>query len=197
MYDLLIAFLVIFLDNIAPVFAPPTWMILSFITLNYPISNLFLFVVVALAAATLGRICLALLSRTIIRKRLLGKSAIKNIDYLKIYVEKHKKISFSVFLIFAFTPFPTNYLFMAYGLTNLKLIRLVIPFMIGRAVSYSFWIYASAEISKTIVIKSSQLYSFSSIYFVVTQLLIIFGLYLFTKIHWKDLIENKKLKLIK
>ena len=52
-------FFVVFVLNVLPAFAPPTWMTLSFVGLAVPNVNVVALAVVGAAAATLGRIALA------------------------------------------------------------------------------------------------------------------------------------------
>jgi hypothetical protein len=56
---LLLLFGLIFGLNLIPVFAPPTWMALTFIGFEFTETNPLLLALVAAAAATLGRITLA------------------------------------------------------------------------------------------------------------------------------------------
>ena len=57
------------------------------------------------------------------------------------------KLTFGAFLFYAFTPLPSNYLFIAYGLTALPLIRIALPFLLDRFVSYLLWARSAAGIS--------------------------------------------------
>ena len=50
----------------------------------------------------------------------------------------------SVFLFYALSPLPSNFLFIAYGLTGLPLLRIALPFFIGRTATYSFFILSGA-----------------------------------------------------
>jgi hypothetical protein len=60
--------LVIFVLNVIPIFAPPTWTVLSFIAITYE-SNIIVLAIVGAVAATLGRLTLAKLSRVIVRQK--------------------------------------------------------------------------------------------------------------------------------
>ena len=63
-----IIFLVVFVLNVIPILAPPTWSVLSFIAIRFN-SNIILLAVVGAVAATLGRLVLAKLSTVIVRQR--------------------------------------------------------------------------------------------------------------------------------
>ena len=54
-------------------------------------------------------------------------------------LDARRKLTFGMFLFYAFTPLPPNYLFIAYESTTVRLPSLAIPFFPGRSVSYSFW----------------------------------------------------------
>ena len=73
MIDQLFAFAVlialIFALNLIPVFAPPTWMALAFIGFQFPETNPWALALVGAAAATAGRLTLALLSDRIVSRK--------------------------------------------------------------------------------------------------------------------------------
>ena len=73
-------FLVVFLLNLIPAFAPPTWMVLSYLGLRYSSGNIPAFALIAAVAATLGRLILAKGARDIVRKRWMSAHAIKNVS---------------------------------------------------------------------------------------------------------------------
>ncbi len=54
-----VLFLVVFVLNVLPAFAPPTWTTMSFIGLTVPNADFVLIAVVAATPATSGRIILA------------------------------------------------------------------------------------------------------------------------------------------
>ena len=189
----------IFIINIIPAFMPPTWMLLSFVgfTLHFSNYSLVIFSVFAAVAAVSGRAILALFSDRIIRNRFLSKRTKENIDIIKINIEKRKVFLTSFFLLFAFSPFPSGQLFLAYGLTGLKLRFAVIPFFIGRLASYLFWAFTASEISERLVISDFKSGAFFSLYFILAQIGTLFLVYLFAKVDWKILFEERKIRLLK
>jgi hypothetical protein len=62
---------------------------------------------------------------------LLDERARKNIDAIKEGLENRRVLTFGVFLLYACSPLPSNYLFIAYGLTTLRLALVGFPFFIG------------------------------------------------------------------
>jgi hypothetical protein len=80
-------FFVVSVLNVRPALAPPTWMTPSFVGLVVPNVNVIALAVVGAAAATLGRIALAKLSRRVVRHGLLREPARLNIDAIKQGIE--------------------------------------------------------------------------------------------------------------
>ena len=80
----LILFLAVFLLNVIPAFAPPTWMLFSFLGFRFPSHIDWSFALIGAIAAATGRSVLAKLSRTIVRKHWLNEAARNNVDSLKL-----------------------------------------------------------------------------------------------------------------
>jgi hypothetical protein len=197
MLEILGLFAAIFILNIIPAFAPPTWMALSYVGFRYPLYNIVLLAFVGATAATLGRLTLAKLSRVIVRQRFLSESTRDNIDALKEGLEKRRKLTFSLCLFYAFSPLPSNYLFIAYGLTSLKWNLIAIPFFLGRFVGYNFWILVGSLAATKISLELTGGQSYLGAYFVLCQLLLLFLVYLFTKVDWRALLDKKQFRWIK
>jgi hypothetical protein len=145
-------------------------------------------------AATLGRVTLARLSRTIVRKRFLDERTRKNIGAIKDGLEKRRFLTFGLFLAYAFSPLPSNYLFIAYGLTTLKLAVLAFPFFFGRLASYSFWVTTASAVGKHLDIDSLESASYVGLYFIASQLLLVPAIYIFARIDWRAAFEQGRLR---
>ena len=195
----IVAFLVIFADNLIPIFGPPTWTILSFIAFNYHagIPSLPLFVLVGVTAASLGRFILTLSSKYIIRNRILGISTRGNIDHLKNHLEKNKWVASTIFLLDAISPLPSDQLFIAYGLTDLPARYAIIPFFFGRIFTYSFWVYTATYVSERVSLSSLSITSFFSGSVILLELLLLSFVYLFIKIDWEHLILHHRLRFFR
>ena len=98
-------------------------------------------------------------------------------------------------ILYAFSPLPSNHLFIAYGLTNLPVLFAAVPFFLGRLVSYSFWIFSAAAAGKKFDIDLAESGFGFGVYFIVTQLLLIPTIYFLVKIDWKLLIEHRRFAL--
>jgi hypothetical protein len=196
MQQIFLLFLVVFLLNVIPAFAPPTWMVFSFIGFSYPEHERVLLAVVGAMAATAGRLCLAKMSRAIVRRRILGETSRANIDAIKGKLEQRKKLTFSLFLFYALTPLPSNYLFIAYGLTLMDLKWIAVPFFLGRVASYSLWSFTGSAVARRIPLESTEAMPYLGVYFLVSQALLLFAVYVFTRIDWRSVLVDKKLKWI-
>ena len=112
-------------------------MALAFVGFQFPDTNPVFLALIGAVGATLGRLSLAKLSHFLLREKLLSETHRANIDVIKERLEKRTAFTFGVFLFYAFSPLPSNFLFIAYGLTGLPLLRVALPFFIGRAISYA------------------------------------------------------------
>ena len=191
--------LVIFIINVIPAFMPPTWVLLSFVGFNFHLGNysLAILAILAAVASSSGRAVLAIFSDKILRNKVISESTRKNMDVLKENIVKRQNLTRGFFLFYAFSPFPSGQLFLAYGLTDLKLRLAIIPFFLGRMSSYLFWVFASSETSKVLDITSFKSGAFFSTYFILGQIFAFYLVYLVAKIDWKVLFEEKKIRFVK
>lgn len=191
-----VLFLVVFVLNVLPAFAPPTWTTMSFVGLAIPNNNFILLSVVAAIAATSGRIVLAKLSRKFVRRRLLSEEARRNVDAIRLGIESRPALTFSTFLGYALSPLPSNYLFIAYGLTSLPIAFLSLPFFIGRLASYAFWIRTASTVGDWLDVDVDWFKSapYFVAYYLISQLLLFPVLYAFTRIDWHALHAERRLK---
>jgi membrane protein YqaA with SNARE-associated domain len=182
-----VLFSVVFVLNVLPAFAPPTWTTMSFIGFAIPNVDFALLAVVAAIAATSGRIVLAKLSRALVRQRLLSAEKQRNVDTIKLGIESRPAVAFGTFLGFALSPLPSNYLFIAYGLTTLPIAFLAIPFFVGRLVSYAFWITTASSVGDWLDVDMDWFQSAPYFigYYLVSQLLLVPAIYGFTRLDWR------------
>lgn len=188
-------FVVVLLINLIPAFAPPTWMAMSWIGFNVPEGNPFVFAFIAAGAATLGRLILATFARSLVRGRLMRESDRQNVDVVKAWPEKHKTMTVSAFFLYALSPFPSNYLFIAYGLSGLPLRVIGAAFFVGRIASYAVWAHLGRFVSAHIDPEVQFERGYLSVYFVVTQLVLLGLVYILMKLDWNRFLEQRKLVL--
>lgn len=192
-HALILLFGLIFGLNLIPVFAPPTWMALAFVGFQFPGTNPAFLALAGAFAATLGRLCLAKLSHLLLRQKLLSESHRANIDVIKERLEKRTGLTFSLFLFYAFSPLPSNFLFIAYGLTGLPILRVTLPFFIGRVVSYAFFIMGGAAAGRRWPVDSVESAFYVGGWFITSQFVLLGSLYAFAHVDWKILFDQHKL----
>ena len=193
---IVLVFLIVYALNLVPAFAPPTWMVFSFLGFRDGTPHVMLAVVGAVAA-TLGRVTLAKMSHFVIRQKLMSQSSRENVDALRQRLEGRRKFTFGAFLFYAFTPFPSNFLFIAYGLTAMDLALVAVPFFIGRTFSYSVWGLASSAVARRISVDYEDSIPYLSLYFILSQVALLSLVYVFTKIDWRSLFDERKLKWLR
>jgi hypothetical protein len=120
--------------------------------------------------ATSGRVVLARLARVVIRQRILSDRTRQNVDALRDTLLTHRRVTFGIFLSYVFSPFPSNWLFIAYGLTPLPLGLAAVPFFIGRCASYSRFVFTAARVSHRFDFEAQEAQPYLGLYFVLTQL---------------------------
>ncbi|MEX3633479.1 hypothetical protein [Paraburkholderia sp. BR14320] len=187
-------FVVVLLLNLAPAFAPPTWMAMSWVGFNISEGNPFVFAVVAASAATIGRLVLARFSRSLMRGRLMRESDRENIAVVEEWLRKRRKLTVGVFFLYALGPLPSNFLFIAYGLSGLPLRVIGAAFFAGRTISYSVWAHLGRFASTFIDSESDFEGGYLSGYFVISQLALLGFVYILMKLDWKMLMEQRKLR---
>ena len=192
-----VLFIVIFVLNLLPAFAPPTWMAMSFIGLAIPSIDFIWLAVVAATAATLGRIMLAKLSRVIVRQRLLSEQTRCNVDAIRHGMEGRPVMTFGTLLAYSFSPLPSNYLFIAYGLTSLPIAFLALPFFVGRLASYAFWIRTASAVGDQLDLDWFESAPYFVAYFIASQLLLVPVIYGFTRVNWRAVFAGQPFKWLK
>jgi membrane protein YqaA with SNARE-associated domain len=195
--SVILVFFVIFSLNLIPAFAPPTWLVFSFIGFKYPSLNVNLMALVGAVAATLGRVTLARLSRLVIRQKFMSPRSRANIDVIRKHVEQRREYTAGLFLFYAFTPFPSNYLFIAYGLTAMRLRLVAIPFLIGRTISYTLWGYTSSSLSRRLSLETSGTLPYLGVYFILSQVALLALVYAFARVDWRAVFDEGKFRWTK
>ena len=194
MVNLLGLFGTVFVLNVIPAFAPPTWMVMSWIGFTQPDANPALLAGIAACASTAGRLVLARLSCTLVRNRWMRDADRQNIDVIRTWMEGRNSMTVGLVLAYAFSPFPSNYVFIAYGLTGMRLWLIGVPFFVGRWVSYLTWTNI-AQISARYLDEESEINgAYMSIYFVLSQLMFLALVYGFAKVDWHNIIQTKRLR---
>jgi uncharacterized membrane protein YdjX (TVP38/TMEM64 family) len=171
---------VVFGVNLLPAFGPPTWAILVFFRLDSHLAPVPLVIVGALAAAS-GRLLLATSFR-LLRGHLPARQT-KLLEAAGALLVKDRKRSIAGLALFALSPVPSAQLFEAAGLTGIRLNPLTFSFFAGRLVSYSLYV-AGASAAKHTSAGQIIASSFTSVWGIGLQILLIVGLVGLTQIDW-------------
>jgi len=190
-------FAIIFVLNSLPAFAPPTWMVLSVVGLSSPDANPWLTALVAATAATAGRLVLAKMACIIVRQRWLSARTKENIDLVKDRLATQRAMTFGGVLAYTCSPFPSNSLFIAYGLTSLPLAPVAAAAFIGRFLTYSFWVVMAMDVAHKAMVDQGSVFAYFGGYFVLTQAFMLALVFLFAKLDWRAWFASKTLQLVK
>lgn len=193
MLTLAVLFVVILLLNLIPAFAPPTWMAMSWVGFNLTDGSPLVFAIVAAAAATTGRMILATFARSLLRSRWMRDSDRENIDIAAHWLRKHKTLTVGAFFFYALSPLPSNYLFIAYGLSGLPLKVIAAAFFIGRVTTYAIWAHLGRFASIRLDPESELGGTYLGGYFVVTQLALLGLIFVLMKLDWRALVDEHRL----
>jgi len=175
--------------NLMPAFAPPTWMLLTFWGFHRPEDSPWLLAVLAATAASLGRVGLARMAQAWARSRWMSAARRDNLQSLAQLVDKRRGTSALSFLLFAFSPLPSNVLFLAYGLTRAPLWLLVLPFFIGRFVSYGLALAGGAYAAEALQAQIGS--ALPWIYFVTSQSLMLLAVWGFSRVNWRRVLPAR------
>ena len=171
----------VFLCNLAPIFAPPTWSVLVYFLITNDLGTIEVVAIGAIAAG-LGRFLLAHSTRAL--RNYIPISARKNLYDAGRVFEENRERRFGILALFIISPLPSAQLFEAAGLMNMNLIRLTLAFFSGRIVTYS--IYAtSANQLKSSDFGQVLTHAFRSPYAWALQLFSIALIYVIAKIDWR------------
>jgi uncharacterized membrane protein YdjX (TVP38/TMEM64 family) len=190
----ILLFIVVFALNLLPAFAPPTWMAMSFIGLTIPEIDFVGIALVAATAATCGRIVLAKASRLLVRQRWLSEQTRRNVDAIRLGIERRPVVTFGTVLGYSISPLPSNYLFIAYGLTSLPIAFLALPFFVGRFLSYGFWLRTASTVGDRLDLDWFESAHYFVGYFLLSQLLLVPVIYGFTRIDWHAAFAERRFK---
>ncbi|MBM3896609.1 MAG: hypothetical protein FJ360_02550 [Thaumarchaeota archaeon] len=177
--------------NAVPILMIPTWMVLaSFHALDASFDPLVLALVGA-TGATIGRVFLKRYSSLF--RRFIGKEQQSNLDVIGNFLNKKRFGYLIASFVFAATPLPDNFLFVAYGLMKAKSFGLYLGFWLGRVISY----YIMISISDVVLVPFLQLFEEEYIGILLADGIGIGSVIFFTCINWTLLITKRKFKLIK
>lgn len=147
MADVALVFAVVFAVNLLPAFGPPTWSVLVALRLGLDVAAVPLVLAGALGAAC-GRWTLAHGARRL--RHRLSDDRRASLEALRSAVEDRPAGAFAGLALFALSPLPSAQLFVAAGLTGVRIGPLVLAFFAGRLVSYSLYVGAAEAARATL-----------------------------------------------
>ena len=144
MADYLSLAIIVFLINLVPAFMPPTWLILSRELMNNPSFDPLMLTVIGALSSTAGRAVLTFYSGFF--RRFFSKDMSEHADEIRKFFDKKGKALFTGTFLYALSPFPSNLIFIANGLTKVDYRPIFAGFFSGRLVSYYLLIVLSQRI---------------------------------------------------
>lgn len=141
MLDYLTVAALVFIINIIPAFMPPTWIILAGQMADNPGFDPLALAVIGAISSTAGRAVLTYYSSFF--RRFFTKDLEAHATEIKAFLEKREKELFAGTFIYALSPFPSNLVFIASGLTKTDWKPVFAGFFFGRLIIY----YAAAALS--------------------------------------------------
>jgi membrane protein YqaA with SNARE-associated domain len=173
--------------NLAPIFAPPTWTVLVLFKLNSNLDFLPL-LLIGVTSAAIGRYLLGTFAGKF--RRLLSEKMALNLKAAQSYLEHRRSTNLLNFLFFVISPLPSAQLFEAAGIVGMRLIPLTFAFLIGRLISYSFYLAGASSLKEKGLgqVITNNLKSPLGIGIQVASLI---GIYFLTKIDWISLAKRR------
>ncbi len=184
-------FLILLAIGSAPLFMPPSWMVLASYQALEPSLDPIVLILVGATGTTIGRFFLKRISHLF--RRFAGEEQKSNLDIIGNFLNRRKFGYILTSFLFAATPLPTNMLFVAFGLMRVKSIGIYIGFWLGRVLSY----YIMLSISDVVLVPFLELFDEPFIGIIIADVLGIGSLVLFASIDWGMLITQRKFKLVR
>lgn len=185
----LLVFLGTILFDIVPFPFPPAFTIMVFLQILFDL-NVWAVIVIGVLGSVLGRFIL-LLYAPLLANKYLKESKNNDIKFLGDKMNENKWKGVLVVLAYSLLPLPTTPLFLGAGISKIKPIYIIIPFLIGKFTSDSIALHLgkfAAENQQSII---DNIFSWQSIASFTLGFVMLFCLFF---INWRTLIHTKKLK---
>ena len=184
----LLVFLGAFLFDIVPFPFAPAFTIMVFLQILFDL-NVWAVIVIGVLGSVLGRYIL-LLYAPLLANKYLKASRNEDIKFLGEKMNENKWKGILVVLAYSLLPLPTTPLFLGAGISKIKPVYIIIPFLIGKFTSDSIAIHLgkfAAENQQNII---DNIFSWQSIISFILGFIMLFCLFF---INWRALIQTKKL----
>lgn len=181
MSNYLLAIVVISLANMVPAFAPPTWSILVFFTLQHHMHPVVL-VLLGVVSATFGRAILAYSFRAV--RLWLPKGYVANMERIGVKIEESPRRTMGLLALFFLSPISSAQLFEAAGIiSRIPLKPLLAAFAGGRLISYSIYVSGATALKET-SLGALITREMTSPWAIALELLFILGLVALGNVKW-------------
>jgi membrane protein YqaA with SNARE-associated domain len=176
---------VVFLCNLMPIMAPPTWSVLVYFVILHNLHVAPVVIVGALAAG-FGRLLLAYTTGKV--GRFLPQKISDNLLAAGKVFEGQSSKRWGTIVLFVISPLPSAQLFEAAGIMKMNLLRLTFAFFSGRIITYTIYSTGAHTVEST---KIGTLFknAFTSPYAWALQLASLLIIYLLAKIDWKKYLK--------
>ena len=185
----LLVFLGAVLFDIVPFPFAPAFTIMVFLQILFDL-NVWAVIVIGVIGSVLGRYIL-LLYAPLLANKYLKASRNEDIKFLGDKMNENKWKGVLVVLAYSLLPLPTTPLFLGAGISKIKPIYIIIPFLIGKFTSDAIALHLgqfAAQNQQNII---DNILSWQSITTFVLGFLMLFCLFF---INWRALIQTKKLE---
>ncbi|MFT5251938.1 MAG: membrane protein YqaA with SNARE-associated domain [Flavobacteriales bacterium] len=187
-WQYLLVFLGALLFDIVPLPFAPAFTIMVFLQILFDL-NVWTVTIIGVAGSVLGRYIL-LLYTPLMANKFLKTSKNEDIKFLGDKMNENKWKGISVVLAYSLLPLPTTPLFLGAGISQIKPIYIIPPFLIGKFTSDAVALHVGKfafENHQSII---DNIFSWQSIGSFILGFVMLFCLFF---INWRTLIQTKKL----
>ena len=186
MRDVLLVLAVVFVINVMPAFAPPTWTVLVVFLIRYDMAEPIL-VGGGAAAAASGRFVLASVFRRIAPR--LPEKKRRDLDAVGALLTERRSGKAGLLGLFVLSPLPSTPLFQAAGLTErVRLVPVTLAFFCGRLVTYSLYVGGASVARESLGnVLGDQL---TSPWAIAMQIALVLSVALFVALPWARILRR-------
>jgi membrane protein DedA with SNARE-associated domain len=187
-WQYLLVFFGALLFDIVPFPFAPAFTIMVFLQILFDL-NVWAVIIIGVAGSVLGRSIL-LLYAPLLANKYLKPSKNEDIKFLGDKMNQNKWKGILVVLAYSLLPLPTTPLFLGGGISKIKPIYIIAPFLAGKFISDSVALHLGKFASENQQSIIDNIFSWQSITSFVLGFVMLFCLFF---INWRTLIHTKKL----
>jgi membrane protein YqaA with SNARE-associated domain len=187
-WQYLLVFLGALLFDIVPFPFAPAFTIMVFLQILFDL-NVWAVIVIGVVGSVLGRFIL-LLYAPLMADKYLKVSKNEDIKFLGDKMNQNKWKGILVVLAYSLLPLPTTPLFLGGGISKIKPIYIIAPFLVGKFTSDSIALHLGKFASENQQSIIDNIFSWQSIASFVLGFVMLFFLFF---VNWRTLVQTKKL----